>query len=178
MRVILLKSIERLGAVGDIVDVADGYARNWLLPHKYGLAATPENIRQLAHRKRKILAQEKETFQKLQTVAAEVAKQSVTIMARATEEDHLFGSVTARDIADAFCGESLELEARMILLEEPIKELGCYNVRVRLHPEIEVTTKVWVVRADDTDGRAAAPAVAEAADTPAADGADDETEEN
>jgi large subunit ribosomal protein L9 len=152
MRVILLKSIERLGAVGDIVDVADGYARNWLLPQRHGLEATPENVRQLQHRKRKLLAQEAETFQNLQAIAAEVAKQSVTIMARATEEDHLFGSVTARDIAEAFAHESIELEPRMILLDEPIKELGCYSVRVRFHPQIEATTKVWVVRADEGQG--------------------------
>ncbi len=149
MQVILLRSIEQLGVVGDVVNVTDGYARNWLLPQKYGLEATPENIRQLQYRKRKILAQEAETLQKLQALAAEVAKQSVTIMARATEDDHLFGSVGPRDVVDAFRGESIELEPRMVLLEEPIKELGCYNVKVRFHPEIEVTTKVWVVRADD-----------------------------
>jgi large subunit ribosomal protein L9 len=135
------------------VDVADGYARNWLIPQKYGLKATPENIRQLQYRKRRILAQEAETLQKLQALAAEVAKQSVTIMARATEDDHLFGSVAARDIVEAFHGESIEIEPRMVLLEEPIKELGCYNVKIRFHPEIEVTTKVWVVRADEGEPR-------------------------
>ena len=153
MQVILLKSIEQLGTVGDVVKVPDGYARNWLLPQQYGLEATPENIRQMAYRKRKILAQEAVTLQKLQAVAAEVAKQSVTIMARATDEDHLFGSVTARDIADAFAKESLEIEPRMVQLAEPIKELGCYTVKVRLHPEVEVATKVWVVRADEGEHR-------------------------
>lgn len=153
MQVILLKSIEALGTVGDIVKVSDGYARNWLLPQKCGLEATPDNIRQLAHRKRKLLAQEAETHQKLQAVAAEVAKQSVTIMARATDEDHLFGSVTARDIVDAFAKESLELDPRMVHLAEPIKQLGCYTVKIRFHPEIEVATKVWVVRADEGDAR-------------------------
>ena len=152
MQVILLRSIRELGAVGDIVDVADGYARNWLLPQQYGLKATPENIRQLAHRKRKILAQEADTLQKLQALAAEVAKQSVTIMARAGEDDKLFGSVGARDIAEAFHEEDLELEPRMVMLEKPIRELGCHTVGIRLSPEIEVTTKVWVVRADEGEG--------------------------
>ena len=153
MWVILLKTIEELGAVGDIVEFADGYARNWLLPRHYGLEATPENELQVQHRKRKILAQEAETLQKLQAVAAEVAKQQVSIMARATDDDHLFGSVTARDIVQAFEAESIELEPRMVLLKEPIKEIGCYTVRVRLHPEIEVDTKVWVVRADEGEPR-------------------------
>ena len=148
MQVILLKSIERLGAVGDIVEVADGYARNWLLPQKYGMEATPENIRQVQDRKRKILAQEAETLQKLQALAAEIAKQSVTIMARATEEAHLFGSVGPREIAAAFAQENIEIDPKTVLLDEPIKELGCYNVKIRLHPEVEVTSKVWVVPAD------------------------------
>jgi large subunit ribosomal protein L9 len=149
MRVILLRSVDRLGAVGDTVVVTDGYARNWLLPQGYGLEATPANIGELNVRKRKILAQEADSFQKLQALAAEVAKQSVTIMARANEEDKLFGSVTPRDIARAFEQETLAVEPRWILMDEPIRELGCFTVRVRLHPEIEVATKVWVVRADE-----------------------------
>ncbi len=151
MRVILLRSVDRLGTVGDIVDVADGYARNFLLPRRYGVEATPENIRQLEYKKRKLLAQEAETKQKLQALAAEIAKQSVTILARATEEGHLFGSVTARDVVEAFAAEDIELDPRMVILEQPIKELGRYEVRIRLHPEIETVSKVWVVRADEEE---------------------------
>ena len=177
MQVILLKTIEQLGAVGDIVDVADGYARNWLIPQNRGLEATPENIRQLKFRKRKILAQEAQSLQKIHAVAAEVAKQSVTVMARATDEDHLFGSVTARDIADAFEQESLMVEPKMVLLEEPIKELGCYTVHIRLHPEVEVSTKVWVVRADEGEARTAEEGEDEPADAEATDATDEAGEE-
>ena len=165
MRLILLRNITGLGTVGNVVDVRDGYGRNWLLPQGLAVEATPENMTQVEHRKRKLLAQEAENFQKLQAVAAEVAKQSVTIMARATEDDHLFGSVGAREIVAAFAAESIELDPRMILLDEPIKEIGCYTIRIRMHPEIEVASKVWVVRADEGERAAEIPAEA-AVETP------------
>ncbi len=170
MRLILLRNVAGLGTVGGVVDVRDGYGRNWLLPQGLAVEATPENMAQVEHRKRKLLAQEADNFQKLRAVAAEVAKQSVTIMSRATEDDHLFGSVGAREIVAAFAAENIELDPRMILLDEPIKEIGCYTIRIRMHPEIEVTSKVWVVRADegerpvDIPAEAAVEAPAEAPD--------------
>jgi large subunit ribosomal protein L9 len=160
MRLVLLRNIIGLGTVGETVEVRDGYGRNWLLPQGFGVEATPENMTQVEHRKRKLLVLEAENFQKLKAVAAEVAKQSVTIMARATEDDHLFGSVGAREIVNAFAVENLELDPRMVLLDEPIKEIGCYTVRIRLHPDIEVTSKVWVVRSDDGERPAEIPAEA------------------
>ncbi len=160
MRLILLRNVIGLGTVGQIVEVKDGYGRNWLLPQGLCVEAIPENIAQMEHRKRKLLALEAENFQKLQAVAAEVAKQSVTVMARATEDDHLFGSVGAREIVNAFAAENLELDPRMILLDEPIKEIGCYSIRIRLHPEIEVVSKVWVVRSDEGERPAEIPAEA------------------
>ncbi len=148
MQLILMRNIERLGVIGDIVQVADGYARNWLLPQKYAVKATEENIRQLEQHKRKLLALEKETLQTMQALGAEVAKQSITIRARANEEDHLFGSVGAKEIADAFVAEGIEIKPRMVILEEPIKELGYFMVTIRLHSEVEVATKIWVVGED------------------------------
>lgn len=151
MRLILMRNIERLGTVGDIVEVSDGYARNCLLPKELAIQATQENIKQLEHKKRKLLAQEKENYQKFKALGAEIVKQSVTIRARANEEDHLFGSVGAKDIADAFEAEGISVEPRTVLLEDPIRELGRYTVRIRLHPDVEVAAKVWVVAEDSAN---------------------------
>ena len=165
MRLILLRNIAGLGTVGDTVDVRDGYGRNWLLPQGLAVEATPQNMAQVERRKRKLLAQEAENFQKLEAVAAEAAKQSVRIVARATDDDRLFGLVGAREIVAAFAAENIELDPRMILLDEPIKEIGCYTVRIRMHPKIEVASKVWVVRDDEGERPAEIPAEA-AVETP------------
>ena len=166
MRLILLRNVDKLGVIGDIVTVADGYARNCLMPRRIGVEATEDNLRQIEHRKRRLIAEEAESFQKLQALARELAAQSVTIMAHATAEDHLFGSVGAREIADAFRAENLEVDPHWVVLEHPIKEIGCYDVPLSLHPAIEVTAKVWVVRADADEGDRAAGAAGGGSDAP------------
>ena len=151
MKLLLKRNIAKLGKIGDIVEVSEGYGRNYLVPAGLGVEVTKDNLFRFESQKRKLIAQERETKEKMQLLAKELAEGSCTIIARSTEEGHLYGSVTARDIAHQFTSEGVKVEPQAILLSEPIRELGIYKVRVRLHPEVETETKVWVVRGDDSE---------------------------
>ncbi len=153
MKLLLQRNVENLGKLGEIVTVADGYGRNFLLPRKYAVELTKDNLHRFEVMKRRLIAMEKETIQKFQLLAKELEKASCTIIANSTEEGHLYGSVAARDIAQNFASEGLELDPKCILLEEPIKKLGIYKVRIRFHDEVECEAKVWVVKGDDDEGR-------------------------
>jgi len=144
MEVILLDQVEGLGRRGDKVSVARGYARNYLLPRKLAIAATTagarvfmesERVKQTKHEKMRIQAEK---------VAAKLNKVSVTVMMQAGEDDRLFGSVTAADIAERLVADGYEIEKRQVSLEEPLKALGAYNVRVKLFQDIEAKVRVWV----------------------------------
>ncbi|MBN1421581.1 MAG: 50S ribosomal protein L9 [Planctomycetes bacterium] len=150
MRLLLRTSIQNLGLMGEIVKVKDGYGRNFLIPQGYAVEATPDNLARFEGERRRLIAQEKATREKMQLLAKELEGSSCTIIARSTEEGHLFGSVSARDIAAQFTADGIDVDPKTVLLEEPIKELGIYKVVIRLHPEIEATTKVWVVKGDDS----------------------------
>ncbi|HXE11363.1 MAG TPA: 50S ribosomal protein L9 [Bryobacteraceae bacterium] len=144
MEVILREEIEKLGHRGSIVKVADGYARNYLLPKKLAVAATDAN--------RKIVEQEREAWlrkeAKLQSDAQDLAKllQDVTLTFhhRVGENDHLFGSVTAKDIADALEQKNFHLDRRKVILDEPIRTLGEHKVTLRLHREVSTEIPVIV----------------------------------
>ena len=144
MEVILREEIEKLGHRGSIVKVADGYARNYLLPNKLAVAATDAN--------RKIVEQEREAWlrkeAKLQSDAQDLAKllQGVTLTFhhRVGENDHLFGSVTAKDIADALEQKNFHLDRRKVILDEPIRTLGEHKVILRLHREVSTEIPVIV----------------------------------
>jgi large subunit ribosomal protein L9 len=146
MEVILREDIEKLGARGQIVKVAPGYARNFLLPKRLAVAATEAN--------RKIVEQERQAHlrkeAKLQTEAEDLGKllagTTVTISQKAGENDQLFGSVTAQDIANALAAKNFTIERRKVQLEEPIKQLGTYQVTVRLHKDVTTEIGVNVVR--------------------------------
>lgn len=148
MKLLLRESVDHLGTIGDIVTVQPGYARNYLIPQGKAVSATPENIRQLDIDKKKLLAQEAELKSKLQGLAEKVRDFSLTIPMQATEEGVLYGAVTAQIIADGFTREGIPVEARTVLLDKPIKELGVYPVGIRLHTDIEVETKIWIVESD------------------------------
>jgi large subunit ribosomal protein L9 len=144
MEVILLEEVEGLGRRGDKVNVARGYARNYLLPRKLALAATTagarifmesERVKQTQHEKMRIQAEK---------VAAKLNKVSVTVMMQAGEDDRLFGSVTSADIAERLVADGYEVEKRQVNLDEPLKALGAYNVRVKLFQDIEAKVRVWV----------------------------------
>jgi large subunit ribosomal protein L9 len=144
MQVILKQDVEKLGKIGDIVRVAPGYGRNYLIPKQFALEATPGNIKiaemeKLAHARRD--HREKESASIL---AADIVKQTVVIRRKAGEGGVLYGSVTALDIADFLITHKIDIDKRKIQLEEPIKTLGEYQVPIRLHREVTVPIKVIV----------------------------------
>jgi large subunit ribosomal protein L9 len=146
MQVLLLRKTEGLGSEGDIITVADGYARNFLLPRKFAVKATKSTIelqRKLIAEREKKAAQELEEHRAL---AERISTLSLTVAAKVGEDDQLYGSVTAGDIAKLLGEEGIEIDRKKILLEAPIKNLGVYAVEVGLHPEVKSTMKLWVVK--------------------------------
>jgi len=146
MKVILRKDQEKLGAVGALVDVKDGYARNYLIPKGIAFPATEGSLRALEEEKKQAGRRESKVLKTSQHLAAELEKLSITIKVKVGEDEKLFGSVTSQDIADAVKEKGIDLDKRVIDLPEPIKALGIYNVDARLHASVSGKIKVWVVR--------------------------------
>lgn len=146
MKIILRQDHQKLGKIGDVVDVKDGFARNFLLPRNIGYQATAGNMRTLEEAKlqqSRLLGKESTRAQKL---AAELEKTSITLKMKVGEDERLFGTVTSQMIADALAEKGFTIDKRIIEIEEPIKALGIYSVGLKLHPEVETKVKVWVVR--------------------------------
>ena len=146
MEVILRADIAELGRRGDIVSVKAGYARNYLLPHKLAMEATPGNRKQVSEMKAAGARREATEKTAAESLAAQLAEVTLTLTAKAGESDQLFGSITAMDIADALAGKGFQIDKRKVHLEEPIKTLGEYPVPVRLHREVTGSVKVVVAR--------------------------------
>ncbi len=145
MKVVLRKKVENLGEPGDVVDVRGGYARNYLVPEGIVYCATDANIRQVEIEKKKKDLKEHRELEDARSLAEKVSALSITVPVMTGEDEKLFGSVTSMDIKKALAAEGVEIDRRKILLEEPIKELGVYTVRVKLHREADAELKVWVV---------------------------------
>ncbi len=146
MQVILQEDVEKLGPRGQVVDVADGYARNFLLPRKLAIAATPGNLKRLEQIRASLAkrtAAEKQTAEQL---AERLVSATVTFKRKAGENDQLFGSVTAADVAEALAAQGYQVDKRKVQLAEPIKLVGEYQVPVKLHHEVAATVKVTVTR--------------------------------
>jgi large subunit ribosomal protein L9 len=144
MKVILKQDVEKLGKAGDVVKVAPGYGRNYLIPKRFALEATPGNIKIAEMEK---IAQARRDFREKEAatlLARDIVKQTVTIQRKAGEGGALYGSVTALDIADYLITHKIDIDKRKIQLEEPIKALGEYQVSIRLHREVTVPIKVIV----------------------------------
>jgi large subunit ribosomal protein L9 len=146
MKVILKADIERLGKVGDVVTVAAGYARNFLMPRDMALEATEKNLARIEVDKKRYVKVQAKARQDAEALAAKLGTLSLTIRQAAGESDKLFGTVTTMDIAAALEKEGFAIDRRQISVEEPIKTLGIYTVPVRLAPEVSAALKVWVVR--------------------------------
>ena len=146
MEVILKKSVEGLGVPGDVLNVADGYARNYLLPMQLAVHATERNRRYLEHQKRVIDQEESKNREHAREIAAQISGVTCTLKRRAGENDRLFGSVTSMDVAEAVRAEGFELERRFFELAEPIRELGVFMVPVKLHTDVVVELRVVVER--------------------------------
>lgn len=145
MKVILKEDVKDLGNIGELVTVKDGYARNFLLPRGLAVEANPKNVRAFEHEKRQVQELVKKRKTGASDLAARLSSTTVTITAKAGEEEKLFGAVTAMDIAEALKKEGLEIDRRKVLLDEPIKRLGAYTVNVKLHPEVTASVNVQVV---------------------------------
>lgn len=149
MQIILLERIEKLGSIGDVVTVKDGYARNFLLPNKKALRANDANLKVFEANRERL---EQENAEK--RTAAEQHGQSIegaqVILIRASSNSgQLYGSVSVRDIAEGLKKQGHEVSNRQVILERPIKTLGVFDVRINLHPEVSVTVKANVARSDD-----------------------------
>jgi large subunit ribosomal protein L9 len=146
MKLILRKDHERLGQIGSIVDVKDGYARNYLIPRGIAFPADDGHMRALEEEKKQAERRSTKELKSSQKLAEELEKISITLKMKVGEDEKLFGAVTSQMIAEALNEKGFELDKRIIELEEPIKALGIYTVPVKLHQTVEGKVKVWVVR--------------------------------
>jgi large subunit ribosomal protein L9 len=157
MDVILREYVEHLGKRGEIVKVADGYARNYLLPRKLALPATPGNLKHVERERKIVEAREAEEKSRADAIAARLAAIEISIARRVGDTEQLYGSVTAGDIADFLKAKGFEIDRRKLILPDAIKTLGDHDVPLKLHRDVTVTLKVRVVR---EGAAAAAPAQA------------------
>ncbi len=146
MQVILYQDVPNLGRAGEIVNVKEGYGRNYLVPRKMAVAANPSNIQELEHQKRIVSAKQTKLKKHAEGIAAKMKELSLTIAREAGEEEKLFGAVTSKDIVAALRNEGFVVDRHDLQLEAPIKQIGIYDIPVRLHAEVTGTVKVWVVK--------------------------------
>ena len=142
-----MRSIEKLGQLGDVVSVRPGYARNYLLPLGFGVPVTKANIQGIEKARARAVAEEKARITDLKVLSASLSQTSITVEGRANEEGHLFGSVNAGQIAKALREKGFQTEEKNIRLEAPLKEIGVFDVTVHLHEDVNAVVKVWVVQA-------------------------------
>ncbi|MSO65631.1 MAG: 50S ribosomal protein L9 [Alphaproteobacteria bacterium] len=156
MQVILLERVEKLGQMGDVVNVKDGFARNFLLPQKKALRATKDNVASFQTRRQHLEATNLEQRKEAEGVAAKMQNLSVTILRQASEGGQLYGSVSARDIAEAISAAGFTVVRRQVILQTTVKTMGIVTVPVALHPEVSVNVKVNVARSrDEAEAQAA-----------------------
>ena len=147
VKLILLEDVEDLGNAGDAVNVAAGFARNYLVPKGLAVKASTAALRQVESRKEKIAEHRKMEIEKAKTLATKISELELTIPMQAGDDNQLFGSVTSHLISEEAAKHGVEFESKRIKLEKPIKEIGNYSVEIKLHGEITATLKVWVVKA-------------------------------
>ncbi len=145
MQVILREDMDKLGKIGDLVKVADGYARNYLVPNKKAIEATPKNLHAMEHAKKMISDRLRKLKKEVAADADIIKALAITIKAKSGEEGKLFGSVTTMDIAEAMKVQGVAIDKRKIILDEPIKRLGDYSISVKLHADVTVDFKLTVI---------------------------------
>jgi len=146
LKVILLQDSPKLGMIGDLVQVKNGFARNHLIPKKLALPANLQNIKSLNHQKHLLDQKQNRVKKEAEKLSNKIEAASCTIAKPAGEEDKLFGSVTSIDIEETLKEDNITIDRKKIQLEEPIKTLGIYKVPIKLHPEVTANLKVWVVK--------------------------------
>lgn len=146
MEVILSQDVVKLGKVGNVVKVKDGFARNYLIPRKLALIATPENLKKIEAQKAKIAREYEKTKKAAEELAERLNKVSCTVTVEVNDLDKLYGSVTDAEIAHALEVEGFTIDKKTIFLEKPIEELGIFEVGVKLHPDVTAKIRVWVAK--------------------------------
>ncbi len=151
MDIILLERVEKLGSIGDIVTVKNGYARNFLLPNKKALRANAANKKVFEANRQQIEADNETKRKEAEAASGSIEGKQIVLIRASSASGQLYGSVSVRDIVEALNadGKSSVVEKSMVILEKPIKTLGVFDVRVRLHPEVNVTIQANVARSDD-----------------------------
>jgi len=155
MKVILLERVERLGALGDVVTVKDGFARNFLLPNAKALRANADNMKLFESRRGDIEANNAKAREAATKSGDKLDGSSYIMIRQAGESGHLYGSVSGRDVADAVTAEGGKVDRSMVVLDKPIKTLGVHPVKVRLHPEVTITVNINIARSQDEAERQA-----------------------
>ena len=151
MKVILKEDVKNLGTIGSVVDVANGYGRNYLLPRNLAVEANSNNMRQFEHQKNIILVKAKKIIRSAEDLAKQVSGITISLEAQSGEDDKLFGSVTSMDIAEALSKQGIDIDKRKINLEEPIKRLGTYSVAVKIHQDVLANVTVEVKKAGSAE---------------------------
>jgi len=146
MEVILNQDIDRIGKAGNIVKVKDGFARNFLIPNGLAIPVTPVNLKKLEQEKQQKTLQSEKAKREAEQLRDKLAHLSLTMPVLTHEEDKLYASIASQDLAAALGEEGFNIDKNSIMLDEPIKSLGIYEVSVNLHPEILAKIKVWVVK--------------------------------
>jgi large subunit ribosomal protein L9 len=146
MQVILLEDVPSLGKAGDQVRVSDGFGRNYLIPKKKALLATEKSLKALEHQKRQVQQRMGKAKKDVERIVQQIETLSCTFAKPVGESGKLFGSVTSMEIEGYLKENGIEVDRKKILLEEPIKNLGMFNVPIKLHPEVTAHLKVWVVQ--------------------------------
>lgn len=146
MKVILTQNVDRLGRAGDCINIKDGFARNYLLPKNMAKEATPGNIKALESLKKKQVLEDSARLSEAKALAERIQNLSITISAKAGEEEKLFGAVTVEMISKAFEAEGISIDKKDIIVDEPIKKLGVYQVGAKVHPEVKATLRIWIVK--------------------------------
>ncbi len=146
MEVILLEDVEGLGKAGELKTVNDGYARNYLIPRGLAVIADKKKKKDLEHKKRMVEEMQKRKLKTAEAIKKRLEELSITITAVAGEEDKLHGAITKEKIAEAIAAQGISINKDQVLLDEPIKTLGIFNVRTKILKDVEANVKVWVVR--------------------------------
>lgn len=149
MDIILLERVENLGSIGDVVTVKNGYARNFLLPNKKALRANAANKKVFEANRAQIEADNETKRKEAEAASGNVDGKQIVLIRASSASGQLYGSVSVRDIIEALAAEGAVVEKSMVILEKPIKTLGVFDVRIRLHPEVNVTIQANVARSDD-----------------------------
>lgn len=146
MEVILLQDVEKLGKEGEIVKIKDGYGRNYLIPRKLAIPSSTQAFKILELKKKRKVLEEEKSKSAAKDISEKISSLSCTISVESGLDDKIFGTITPEMIRNALIQEGLNIDKKQILIEEPIKKLGVYQVKIKLHPEVIASLRIWVVK--------------------------------